>query len=106
MSVSVRRAACAPAGVAALTIDVGFHRATVSLLYIRHAFTHVEHLDAEFVPWNARVTEEGHLAQVTTVVGTANADAMDAHERVARTRRGRLGNFNSAEGPRFFELDG
>src|SRR6266508_642231 len=71
-----------------------------------HNFAHSEHLDAEFVPRNARVTEEGHLAEITAVVRAANADAMDAHERVARTRHGRLGNFDAAERPRLFELNG
>src|SRR5439155_1365737 len=60
----------------------------------------------ELVPRNARVSEEGHLAEVTAVVRAADADAVGAHERLARPRRGRLGNFNAAERAGFFELDG
>src|SRR5437867_10758241 len=96
----------ATAGVAVLTVDVGLHRTAVSRLYIRHAFANGEHLDAEFVPRNTRVAEEGHLAQKTAVVRAANANAMDADERVARARRRRLRNINAAERLRFFELNG
>ena len=65
-----------------------------------------EHFDAQLVAGNPRVAEERHLAEVAADVGAADADAMDADQRLARPRRGRLGRFNQFECLRRCELQG
>ena len=96
----------ATARVTLLAVDVRFHCTEVARLYVRHTVADREHFDAEFVPRNARVTEERHFAEVTAVIRAANADAMNAHQRLARAGLVRLGDFNPAERQRVFELDG
>ena len=44
------------------------------------------HFDAEFVAGDARVAEEGHLAEVAADVGAADADAVDPDQDLAGAR--------------------
>src|SRR5262249_14354737 len=67
--------------------DVRLDRAAVAGPDVGHARADGEHLDAELVAGDTRVAEEGHLAQVAADVGAADADAVDAHQRLARPRR-------------------
>src|SRR5207302_8886540 len=97
---------CATARVTLLAVEVRLHCTAVTRLHVRDAFADGEHLDAQLVARNARVTEERHLAEVTAEVRATNADAVNAHQRLARAGLVRLGNFNRAERQRFFELDG
>ena len=96
----------ATARVTLLAVDVRFHCTEVARLYVRHTVADREHFDAEFVPRNARVTEERHFAEVTAVIRAANADAMNAHQRLARAGLRRLSDFDATERLWFFELDG
>ncbi len=43
----------------------------------------LDYLDAEFVAGDARIAVKGHLAEVAAKVGAADADTMDAHQRLA-----------------------
>jgi hypothetical protein len=58
------------------------------------------------VAGDARIAEEGHLAEVAAVVGAANADAMDPHHRLSGAGFGWLGHIDLAKLLRFFELNG
>src|ERR1044071_1515488 len=94
------------AGVTLLAVEVWLDGATIARFHLAHALADGEDLDAEFVAGDARVAEEGHLAQVTAVVRAADADPMNAQERFTRSGRRRFGRVNQAEALRFFELDG
>ena len=89
-----------------LAIDIGLDRTAVARFDVRHVRTDRDDFHAEFVSRNARVTEERHLPEVTGNIGSANADAMHAHQCFAGTRRGWLRNFNGAKLQRLFELNG
>ena len=71
-------------GVAVLAIQVGLDAAPISWTHVRDPVTDAYHFDAQFMPWNPRVGEEGHLAQVTSEVGAANAHLMDADHGLTR----------------------
>ena len=51
-----------------------------------------QHLDAQFVTWDARVAKQRHLALVGADVGAAHADAVDAHQGLAAAGRGGAGS--------------
>ena len=74
----------AAAGVAVRVVDVGLDRAAVAGLDVRHALADLDHLDPQLVAGDARIAEEGHLAEVAADVGPADADPVDAHQRLAR----------------------
>ena len=101
---AVREAAAA--GVTALAIDVRLDRAVVAGCDIGHAFAHGEDLDAEFVAGDAGVGKERHFAEEAAVVRPADADAVVAHQRLARRGRGGLREFEGAEFLRGVERDG
>ncbi len=96
----------APAGIAFLAVDVGFHRAAVARSNICDVGSHREHLDSEFVAWNSGVRVEGHFAEVTAVIRAADSDAVDSDEGLSEARGGRGCDFDGAEGLRLEELDG
>jgi hypothetical protein len=96
----------ATAGIAVLAIQVRFDGGALSGPHIRDALTDGDDFNSKLVPWNARITEKGHLAQKPAEIGSANADAMHAHQRFARTGFGRLSLFDHAEGVRLFQLNG
>src|SRR5208282_2937623 len=77
-------AAAAPAGEAALAVQVRLHRTAVARLDVRHAGADVQDLDAKLVAGDARVAVKGHLAEIAADVGAADADAVDAHQGIAR----------------------
>src|SRR5438105_8804254 len=52
----------ATARVTLLAVEIRLHRAAVARLHVRDVVADREHFDAEFVPRNARVTEERHLS--------------------------------------------
>src|SRR5207249_175107 len=70
-------------GVAGLTVDVRLDGAAVAGPDVAHAGADFQHLDAQLVAGDARVAEERHLAEVAADVGAADADAVDADQRLA-----------------------
>jgi hypothetical protein len=72
----------APAGIALLAIEIGFHSAKIPWLQMRVALPHGEDFDPEFVTGDPWIGEERHFAKVTAQVGPADADAENAHERL------------------------
>src|SRR6266446_3022916 len=96
----------AGAGEAALAVDVRLDGATVAGPNVGHTRADGDDLDAEFVAGDARVGEERHLAEVAAQVGAADADAVDAHQRVAGAGFGRLGEVDALPLFRRFELQG
>ena len=95
----------APAGVAMAAVDVWLHGAAVAGLHIHDARADRQHFNPQLVAWNARVAEEGHLAEKPGEVGAANTDAMDPQQRLAGTGRSRFGDLHRAEVLRLFELN-
>ena len=75
-------------GVAVLAIQVGLDAAPISGTHVRDPVTDAYHFDAQFMPWNPGVGKEGHLAQVTSEVGAANAHLMDADHGLTRAGSG------------------
>src|SRR5438552_15368096 len=71
----------APAGRASLAIHVRLDRATAANLDVLHIRPDLQHLHAKLVSRDARIAEEGHLAEITADVRAADADAMDANQR-------------------------
>ena len=76
-------AAAAPAGEARLAVHVRLDGAAVARLDVGDAGADLEHLDAQFVAGDARIAVERHLAEIAADVGAADADAVDAHQRLA-----------------------
>ena len=74
----------AAAGVALLAVDVRLDRAAIARPDVGHARADGEHLDAQLVARDARIAEEGHLAEVAADVGAADADPVDADQGLAR----------------------
>ena len=72
----------------ALAVQVRLDATPISGTYVRDPVADAHHFDAQFVPRNPRVGEEGHLAQVTSEVGAANAHLMDADHGLTRARSG------------------
>jgi len=77
----------ARAGVALLAVDVGLHAAAVARGHSGDIGADGHDLDPEFVPRDPRVAEKGHLAEVSAVVGSADADGMHANDGLARSGR-------------------
>jgi hypothetical protein len=73
-----------PAGVTALAVDVRFDRTAVARPDVLHPGAHRENLDAELMSRNPWIRIERHLAEVTTVVGAADTDPVDADQGLAR----------------------
>ena len=55
----------------------------------------IQHFDAQLMAGNAWIAEERHLAQVAADVGSANADLVDANQRLAGARFFRGGNIDA-----------
>jgi hypothetical protein len=96
----------AAAAVARLAIDVGLNRAAVARLHVRHARADGKDLDTELVAGDARVGVERHLAEIASVVGAADTDAVHANDRFASGGCGRLGDIDARELLRLVEADG
>ena len=96
----------ASAGVAVAAVDVGLHGAAVAGRDVRDARADGEHLDTQLVAGDARVAEEGHLAEVAGDVRAADADAMDAEKDFAGGGRGGFGDVDASPGFGLFELKG
>jgi hypothetical protein len=75
-------------GMAVLAIQVGLDAAPISGTHVRDPVADAHHFDAQFMPRNPRVGEEGHLAQVTSEVGAANAHLMNADHGLTRAGSG------------------
>src|SRR5438067_277466 len=93
----------AATGVAVGVVDVRLHRTPIARLDIGHARPDIEHLDTELVAGDARIAEEGHLAEIAADIGAANADPMHAHERLPRPWFLRPGNVDALEILRCFK---
>ena len=85
------------AGGTPLAIDVRLHAAAVARLDVRHPCADGHHLDPQFVPWDPRVAEEGHLAQVAAEVSAADADSVHANDCLAGERRRGLRDLDTPE---------
>src|SRR5882762_5590122 len=59
-----------------LAVDVRLNRTAIARLHIRHPCPNGDDLDPQLVSWNAGITVERHLAQVTAQVGTADSNPM------------------------------
>ena len=84
-----RRAAvepAAPAGDAVTAIQIGLDCATVAHLETAGRIARIEDLDAEFVAQHPGIGEKRLTAREGMEVGSADADAMDAHQRRVRFR--------------------
>ncbi len=75
----------AAAGVTVRVVDVRLDGAAVAGLDVRHALADRHDLDAQLVAGDARIAEERHLAEIAADVGAADADTVDAHQRLAGT---------------------
>ena len=80
------------AGDAFLAVDVRLDRAAVAGFDVVDALADGDDLHAEFVPEDARVGEERLLAVESVDVGAAHADAVHAHQGLARPRARRAGS--------------
>ncbi|RFC45081.1 MAG: hypothetical protein DVB28_000748 [Verrucomicrobia bacterium] len=96
----------AAAGIAGLAVKVRLHCATVPRFEMTDAIADGKNLYAQFMAWNSGVGEKGHLAQISAKVRSADAHALDAHQRLARERRRRFGNVDADPAKWFFELEG
>src|SRR2546421_11902522 len=96
----------AAAGETVLAVHVRLDRTAVARPDVTNTGADGHNFHSEFVAGDSRVTVEGHLAQIPADVGAADADAVDADDGLARSRRGRLGDGDRAEPARLFELDG
>ena len=94
----------AAASKTAPAIDVRLDRATVAGLESVRLVAGVDDLDAELVPKNARVVEKRLPSSEGVEVGAADADAMHAHQRLARLC-GRRGHVGGNKVTRSFESD-
>jgi hypothetical protein len=74
--------------VALLAVQVGLDAAPISGTHVRDPVTDAHHFDTQFMPRNPRIGEEGHLAQVASEVGAANAHLMDADHGLTRAGSG------------------
>src|SRR5829696_128175 len=86
-----------PAGEALLTVHVRLDRTVVAGPHVLDPRPDGDDLDPEFVPGDPRVAVERHLAEVTADVGPADADAVDAHQRLAGAWGVRLGDGGDPE---------
>src|SRR5690606_30535851 len=87
----------APAGGAAPALEVGQHGAPVPGAHRGDLGSDRLDLDGELVAEDARVGEERLAARERVVVGPADADAVDADERLARAGRGGLAGVERLE---------
>ena len=87
----------AAAGVAGRVVDVGLDRAAVARPDVRHALADRDHFDAQFVPQNPRIRDKRHLAEIGADIGAADAHAMHADQRLARTGRRGIGQLDRCE---------
>jgi hypothetical protein len=97
-------AVAAPARITALAIHVGLHRTALAGNHVRHARPDCQHFHAQLVTRNPWIREERHLAQVTRIVGAANAHAMHSNQRLLRPGRGRFLELNGTKLLRLLEL--
>jgi hypothetical protein len=72
----------------ALAVQVRLDATPISGTHRRNPVTDAHHFDTQFMPWNPRVGEEGHLAQVASEVCAANAHLMDADHGLTRAGSG------------------
>jgi hypothetical protein len=71
-----------------------------------HPIAYGKNFHAEFVSWDAGVSKKGHFTEVSAKVSSADADTLDANERLARAGRRRFGNIDAKPAKGFFELEG
>src|SRR5579864_6957555 len=96
----------AAAGVAVRIVDVRLYGTAVARLDGTGPLTHGQHFHAQFVAGDARIAVERHLALVARVIGAADADPMDPHQRLPWTRALGLGDVDLLEMEWLFQEDG
>ena len=102
-SILVAGQAIVAAGMALLAVHVGLDGAAVAGADVGDAGADGEDFDAEFVAGDARVAEEGHLAEIPANIGPADSDPMNADQGLAGAGTGRLRNGDRAEAAGLFE---
>ena len=95
----------AAARVAIRVVDVRLDRAAIAGLDVLHVRADGDDLDAEFMTRNPRVAKERHLAEIPGQIGPADADVVDAHDRVIGTGLAWFGNVDLFPVQRRFELE-
>src|SRR5437868_3524606 len=91
--------------MACLAIDIWLDRTLVARANGCDIRADGDHFDAEFMAWNAGVTEERHFPEVTAQVGSAYPNPLHAHQRLVAPWGVRLINFDAAKLLRFFQLN-
>jgi hypothetical protein len=94
-----------PAGITLAAVHVRLDAASISWLDAEDTVADFQDFHSEFVPGDARVSKEGHLTEVATVVRTADSHSMRPHKRFARTRRTWVVDFDTLKVLGFFQAD-
>jgi hypothetical protein len=88
-----------------LTVQIGFHGATIPRANVRDPVAHREDFHAQFMTGDSWIAIERHLAEEPAVIGPADADPMNPEQRFAGPGCGRFGKVEKPEGLRTFELE-
>jgi hypothetical protein len=95
-----------PAGKALHIIHVRLDGAPIAWPDVADVRANLDHFYAQLVPGDPRVTKQRELAQVSTRIGAADADAVSADERFTLAQGRGFSDFESSESARRFELNG
>jgi hypothetical protein len=87
-------------------VQVRLNGAAVTRTNVFDLIAHGEHLDAEFVPGNARIRIERHGAEIPAVIASTDSNAVNLHQRFTCRWRRRFSNVNLTELSRLRELNG
>jgi len=91
------------AGKASRVVNVGFHAAAIASMDIVHVWADLQNFHSQFMAGDARVTVKWKLAQVATQIRTANTDAVNSDQGLARPGGRGFLDFHSLEAPWFLE---
>jgi hypothetical protein len=94
------------AGDAPPTVQIGLHGAPVSDPQRIAGGAERHDLDAQLMPQNTGIGEEGLFAAIGMQVGAADADAPHSHEGFVGAGRLRLRRIGQDKTPRLFENNG
>jgi len=70
------------AGVTSAAVQVGLDTAMSTHVKVSNAGAQCKNLDAQLVTENARILNEGHLAQIATQICATNSYGADSNQRV------------------------